>query len=69
MQLPPDEIEIIRVGAPYRSAMPERRVRDILALHAGSQFDPEVVRVFLSILIPETTTGLDLEPLARVTKA
>jgi HD-GYP domain-containing protein (c-di-GMP phosphodiesterase class II) len=34
----------------YRKALPMERVIDELRRHSGTQFDPEIVKVFLSIL-------------------
>jgi response regulator RpfG family c-di-GMP phosphodiesterase len=48
----PDSFDAMTTSRAYRAALPVEHARDILAAGAGTQFDPELVRVFLTI-IPE----------------
>lgn len=44
-----DVYDAITSNRSYRKAMPEKQVREIMEDGAGTQFDPEVVRVFLAV--------------------
>jgi putative nucleotidyltransferase with HDIG domain len=44
-----DVYDAITSNRSYRKAMPEEQVREIMEGGAGTQFDPEVVRVFLAV--------------------
>lgn len=45
-----DAFEAMRSDRPYRRALPLPRAVDELKRNAGSQFDPEVVKIFLDII-------------------
>jgi hypothetical protein len=44
-----DAFEVMTAARPYKSAMSAAAAREELARHAGAQFDPRVVRAFLSL--------------------
>ena len=44
-----DVYDAITSNRTYRKAMPEKQVREIMESGSGTQFDPEVVRVFLAV--------------------
>ena len=48
-----DAYEAMVAGRPYRTAISHEKALDELHRHAGLQFDPDVVRVFLAL--PEQT--------------
>ena len=45
-----DAFEAMRSDRPYRKALPFEEARQELIRNAGTQFDPEVVEIFLDIL-------------------
>ncbi|MBC7217114.1 MAG: HD domain-containing protein [Candidatus Caldatribacterium sp.] len=45
-----DAYEVMRYGRPYKQALPEERIMAELKRCAGTQFDPQLVAIFLSIL-------------------
>lgn len=44
-----DAFDAMISDRPYRQALPEQKALDELATHAGSQFDPNLVKVFLRV--------------------
>jgi putative two-component system response regulator len=50
----PDCFDALTTSRAYRAAMPVERAREILAAGAGTQFDPQLVGVFLK-LVPDLT--------------
>ncbi len=46
----PDVFDALQSGRPYRAAMSEGKVRQIIREGAGTQFDPEMARVFLEMM-------------------
>ena len=47
----PDAYEVMTAPRPYKRAMTARAARQELADHAGTQFDPSIVRAFLNLNI------------------
>lgn len=45
-----DAFEAMRSDRPYRKALPLEKAREELVRYSGTQFDPEVVEVFLGVL-------------------
>ncbi len=45
-----DAFEAMRSDRPYRRALPLEKAREELLRNAGTQFDPDVVKIFLNIL-------------------
>jgi putative nucleotidyltransferase with HDIG domain len=45
-----DVWDALRSDRPYRQGLPEEKVREYLREEAGKHFDPEVVKVFLSMI-------------------
>ena len=62
-----DVFDAITTDRSYRQAMSTRRAHEILQLSSGTQFDPEVVRVFSGILAERSVIQLsDMERLASI---
>jgi HD-GYP domain-containing protein (c-di-GMP phosphodiesterase class II) len=62
-----DVFDAITTDRSYRQAMSTRRAHEILELSSGTQFDPEVVRVFSGILAERSVIQLsDMERLASI---
>jgi HD-GYP domain-containing protein (c-di-GMP phosphodiesterase class II) len=62
-----DVFDAITTDRSYRQAMSTRRAHAILELSSGTQFDPEVVRVFSAILAERSIIELsDMERLASI---
>ena len=55
-----DAFEAMRSDRPYRKALPLREAREELLSNSGTQFDPEVVRVFLGILDLPSRNTIDI---------
>jgi len=47
-----DVYDGLTMDRPYRGAVPAAEVRDYIAAHAGSLFDPEIARVFIDDVMP-----------------
>ncbi|MBN2490972.1 MAG: response regulator [Planctomycetes bacterium] len=47
-----DVYDGLAMDRPYRGAVPAAEVRDYIAAHAGSLFDPEIARVFIDDVMP-----------------
>ena len=50
-----DAYEVMKSGRPYKAAMSTEKIAAEFRRCAGTQFDPELVEIFLSILEQETT--------------
>ena len=50
-----DAYDAMTTSRPYRHAMPPARAQEILRRHAGSQFDPAVVEVFLRLVLVDAS--------------
>jgi HD-GYP domain-containing protein (c-di-GMP phosphodiesterase class II) len=62
-----DVFDAITTDRSYRQAMSTRRAHEILELSSGTQFDPEVVRVFSGILAERSVIeSSDMERLASI---
>ena len=48
-----DSYSAMRLDRPYRKGMRHDRILNELVAGAGTQFDPEIVRVFISMLLEE----------------
>jgi HD-GYP domain-containing protein (c-di-GMP phosphodiesterase class II) len=62
-----DVYDAITSNRSYRKAMPPQQVRDIMQRGSGTQFDPKVAEVFLSILrqrqlLEDILTEVNSEP-------
>ncbi|HOG79451.1 MAG TPA: hypothetical protein PK454_06815, partial [Anaerolineaceae bacterium] len=55
-----DVWDALNSARPYRPAWPQPEIITYLQAHAGTRFDPDVVRVFLELL--ETESGLPPQP-------
>ena len=62
-----DAYEAMTNDRVYRRAMPEEEARAELERHAGTQFDPEIVAIFVRLLEREDRSGESLT--ARVSRA
>jgi HD-GYP domain-containing protein (c-di-GMP phosphodiesterase class II) len=64
-----DVFDAITTDRAYRQAMSARRAHEILELRSGTQFDPEVVRVFSAILAEcSTIESSDMDRLASIVR-
>jgi len=64
-----DVFDAITTDRSYRQAMSARRAHEILELCSGTQFDPEVVRVFSAILAERSAIELgDMDRLASIVR-
>ena len=64
-----DVFDALTTDRSYRQAMSARRAHEILELCSGTQFDPEVVRVFSAILAERSAIELgDMDRLASVVR-
>ena len=52
-----DAYEVMSTGRPYKEAMPKHGVIAELKSCSGSQFDPELIEIFLLLLEPEIKTN------------
>ncbi len=62
-----DSFDAMTNDRPYRAAMPVEHAIDEIVLGACTQFDPDVVQVFLDLVDAEPTV-VGLEPAARVSR-
>lgn len=53
-----DAYDAMTTNRPYRRAMPAAKAQEILRRHAGSQFDPKVVEVFLRLVQADADASL-----------
>jgi len=64
-----DVFDAITTDRSYRQAMSASRANEILELSSGTQFDPEVVRVFSAILAERSAIeSSDMERLASIVR-
>ncbi len=54
----PDVFDALQSGRPYRAAMGEDKVRRIIREGAGTQFDPEMARIFLEMMEGERVLSI-----------
>jgi len=57
-----DVLDALRSDRPYRKAWPEERVLDHLCSLSGSHFDPQIVKVFMTLMASEmygNTSGIE----------
>ena len=56
-----DAYDAMTSNRPYRSAMPLEMVLDELVMQKGSQFDPEIVDMFISKKVYLVNTDADID--------